>query len=596
MDQVEEIKERLSIYDLVSEYVELKKAGRNFKGACPFHSEKTPSFVVSPEKGLAYCFGCNQGGDIFAFYQLIEGVDFVEALSNLADKVGVKIEAKVSSAELKHQKSQKQDIKELHDIAANFYHAQLLETDAGQKVVGYLENRGVGMDLIKSFKLGYAPDGRVALVNEAVKANFSQEAFITSGLIGSSDTTGHNLYDRFWQRLMVPIKDAKGDIVGFGGRALAKDQVPKYLNSSDTPIYNKGQILFGFSDAKEVMRRENSAFIVEGYFDVIAFHKAGFKNAVATCGTALTEKQVGLLGRFVKEVVFAFDADSAGREALLRGAEIALRADLEIKVLYWKNGKDPADLVKEDIKLLQQIVAEKKLSLIDFIWQVEFADKKADELAEATFITGIMDKYLPLIAAINSAVKRDLLVRKFAQFLRTEPRFLYDELDRLKRPQHRSISSVGRPKLATDFEHTVTVEEFFWGYLMIDFSLLTELSDELKKWEAVFTIKEVYKQVVDFYNSGRNLDDFLLADLDLPIEVSERFNHINLYLETKQIDAWSKPQLLNELKLLLDRLVDRHKMQKMAQLKSAIANAESAGDKTRLQELLEEYNRFLYAS
>ncbi|PJC37841.1 DNA primase, partial [Candidatus Peregrinibacteria bacterium CG_4_9_14_0_2_um_filter_41_14] len=190
MDQVEEIKERLSIYDLVSEYVELKKAGRNFKGACPFHSEKTPSFVVSPEKGLAYCFGCNQGGDIFAFYQLIEGVDFVEALSNLADKVGVKIEAKVSSAELKHQKSQKQDIKELHDIAANFYHAQLLETDAGQKVVGYLENRGVGMDLIKSFKLGYAPDGRVALVNEAVKANFSQEAFITSGLIGSSDTTG----------------------------------------------------------------------------------------------------------------------------------------------------------------------------------------------------------------------------------------------------------------------------------------------------------------------------------------------------------------------------------------------------------------------
>lgn len=592
LDPREEIKDRLAIYDLVSDYVELKKAGRNFKGLCPFHSEKTPSFVVSPEKGLAYCFGCNNGGDIFAFYQLVEGCDFPEALQHLAERVNVELPKQIDSAKAAVNKSQKEHALALHELAMQIYRQQMLETEAGNKVHKYVLDRGLDEEVINRFQIGYSPDQGNLFVQAAYKENYSPEALQAAGLANNDSTVAANLYDRFRQRLMIPIRDQQGHIVAFGGRALAKDQQPKYLNSADTIIYNKSQVLFGLHFAKDLMRKERQVYLVEGYFDVMAFHQIGVTNVVATCGTALTDKQISLLKRYVDKVIFAFDADSAGRDAFLRGAEMVLKQDLDVEALYWEDGKDPADLVKDNPESLRDLLAEGKLTLIDFIWQIEFASKSADELASVEFVNGFLRRYLLLIHAVKSPVKRDLIVRKFAQFLQTEPRYLYDELKSVKVPKLSSKvdADESMPVNELAFEQSIGKEDFFWGYLFFNLAAAEELWPEIQKWERAFVRKDVYKAVIDAYNTGRRLDELKVDDLGLSEPISARFNQISLYLESKQVDLWSKSQLAKELSLLLKRLVDDFRQHRLATLRRDINTAEAAGDKERLQALLQEFN------
>lgn len=594
LDPVEQIKERLPIYDLVSQYVELKRAGRNFKGLCPFHGEKTPSFVVSPEKGLAYCFGCNRGGDVLAFYQLVEGCDFAEALKNLADKVGVELAKESEKVDRVKVKNRKQDLIKMHKIAVEYFVEQLHNSSEGKKVQLYLEKRGLTPELISKFKLGYASNDNQALTNRLLKENYDYAELSGSGLILAGDTVGRDCRDRFRQRLMIPITNLKGEIVAFGGRALAKDLDPKYLNSPETDIYHKSQTLFGLDLAKDAMRKQQMVYVVEGYFDVMALHAVGVENVVATCGTAMTEQHLQLLKRFVNRVVLAFDADSAGQAALIKAAAAALGLDLSVAVLSWGDGKDPADLLQESPDKLKTTVLGKEIDLIDYVWRNDFKDQLPDVLESSQFLTQILEKYLPLLQSVRNEVALDLFIRKLSQFLRTEPKFLYAELKKSKDAVLNRPKNLLQPQEKQEsFEHGLNYEELFWAHFFVAPKLLSDVLPLLPNWAEAFKLNAVYKQVFAFYNDGRNLEEFNVSVLDLPEPLKDRLDQIGLYLESRNVELWTYDQLLNETKLLLDRIVKGYREQRMSRLKSEIAEAEHNRDQDKLKELLKTYNDFI---
>jgi len=309
-DIVEDIKSRLDIVSYISSYVQLKKTGRNFKGVCPFHSEKTPSFIVSPEKQIWHCFGCSKGGDLFAFVKEADGVSFVEAIQILADKAGLKVE-KLSKFEKKEDKSEKDDYFHAHELACEFFEKKLYDTKDGEKVLKYLKNRGLKDETIKDFRLGFAPDEYELLYTYLLKKGIKKEIMVKSGFASSKGIGDDKIFDKYRARLMIPIFDYMGRICGFGGRALKEDQMPKYLNSPDNIVYNKSRLLYGLSNAKKYIKENDGVVLVEGYFDMILPYQAGVKNIVATSGTALTQDQVRLIKRLTQNVTTCFDTDSA---------------------------------------------------------------------------------------------------------------------------------------------------------------------------------------------------------------------------------------------------------------------------------------------
>ena len=365
-DPVQEIKDRLSIEDLVGQYVQLKKVGRNLKGLCPFHAEKTPSFIVSPEKQIAYCFGCNKGGDVFTFIQEVEGVDFNDALKLLAERAGVQFESHSVKPQVTGR--QKEQMFHMYELTTSFYEKNLFETSDGEKVLKYLSSRGLTDQTIRQFRIGYAPDSFEQTYKYLIGKGFNKQTIVSGGLGITKETTVEKIYDRFRGRLMFPVLDNLGRVVAFGGRALSKDQEPKYLNSPESVIYHKSNILYGFYGAKQKIKEKSEVVIVEGYFDVIASLQAGLINTVAPCGTALASKQLRLLKPFADTVVLAFDMDTAGQEAAKRSYEIAQEFEFNIKVAIMPEGKDPAEYAKQHGTELLNVIS-KALPYSDYIYR-----------------------------------------------------------------------------------------------------------------------------------------------------------------------------------------------------------------------------------
>lgn len=361
-DAVAEVRERTDIVDLVSSYVELKKTGRSLKGLCPFHQEKTPSFVVFPDSGNFHCFGCGRGGDIFTFYMGAENVEFREALQELARRAGVTIDqAQPIAPEID---AHRQKLMDLNELAAAFYANILINSDAGQPGREQVEQRGLSGTVLAKFGLGYAIDGWDALLRYFTVRSIDPEMAVEAGLLQRRDGGGH--YDRFRGRLMFPIRDREGRVVGFGARMVGQGE-PKYLNSPQTPVFDKSSILYGLDLAKEDIRRLDQVVIVEGYMDVIAAHQFGYTNVVAAMGTAITDSQIGQLKRWSKKIVLALDADAAGHMATVRGLDAmqgALDSDqvpvpdangvirferklnAHIAIVQLPEGQDPDDLIR----------------------------------------------------------------------------------------------------------------------------------------------------------------------------------------------------------------------------------------------------------
>jgi len=361
-DLLEEIRNRCDIVDIVSEYVHLKPAGKGFKGLCPFHGEKTPSFMVSPEKQLFHCFGCGEGGNVFNFLMKYEKLSFFEAVKMLAQKSGVPLPVDEEKENILHKK--KERLYKLNNLVVNYCRECLFRTNQGKKVINYLKKRGINDTSVEKYKLGYAPPSWDALTNFLKKKGYTYEELIKDGLIKKSKTEGKYI-DYFRDRIIFPIFNLSGRVIGFGGRVL-DDSLPKYINSPETLVYNKGSNLYSLNFAKEGIRKKNCIIIVEGYTDVLITQQYGFNNIAASLGTALTTKQIDLIKRFTDTVLIAYDADSAGNMATLRSLDLLVKSGLEVKVIDLPLGYDPADFsIKKGRKPFQNLI-DKSLSLIDY--------------------------------------------------------------------------------------------------------------------------------------------------------------------------------------------------------------------------------------
>jgi DNA primase len=327
----DKVKQQADIVRVIGEYVPLKKAGQNFRGLCPFHAEKTPSFNVHPTKQIYHCFGCGQGGDVFKFVMEMEKCAFPEAIRIVAEKCGIAVpRQKERSPEDRKENQQRSVLVEMHREAQTFFVKQLEGTLEGKAARAYLEDRGLDKEAIARFGIGYAPSGGDALLRQ-LKSKYNEKLLVESGLV-SRDQNSARLFDRFRRRITFPISNESGKIVAFGARALG-DDMPKYLNSPETPIYSKSNVLYHMDRAKDALRRQDFAILVEGYMDAIAVARAGISNVVASCGTSLAEPQIKLLGRFTKRVVVNYDPDTAGQTATERSLSLLLEQDFEVRVL-----------------------------------------------------------------------------------------------------------------------------------------------------------------------------------------------------------------------------------------------------------------------
>src|ERR1700720_4953342 len=351
----ERVKQQADIVRVVGEYVRLKKTGKDFSGLCPFHQEKTPSFTVSPIKQIFYCFGCGKGGDIFNFVMEMERCEFPDALRLVAEKCGISIpKPKPSSPAERTQSSVRATLVEMHRTAQAFFVNQLQGTAEGKLARAYLEDRGLDKTTIDRFGIGYAPSGGDVLLRH-LKGKYAEKLLAESGLVSRGE--GGRMFDRFRRRITFPIANDSGKIVAFGCRALGDDQ-PKYLNSPETPIYSKSNVLYHMDRAKEALRRSDFAVLVEGYMDAIAVARAGISNVVASCGTSLAEPQIKLLGRFTRRVIVNYDPDTAGQTATERSISLLLEQDFEVRVLALPGKADPDKFIREQgadayIKLLK---------------------------------------------------------------------------------------------------------------------------------------------------------------------------------------------------------------------------------------------------
>jgi len=413
-EAVERVRSAVDLVELVAEYVHLKKAGANFKGLCPSHQEHSPSFMVNPAKQLFYCFGCGAGGDVFSFLMKLEGLTFSESLQTLARRAGVelKVSEKTSGAW-----REKEELFKLHEWAGRWYRRVLMESPAGATIREYLVRRGVGPEMSERFGLGYALPARDAFLEEALKAGFPASLLVRSGLVVQREDGG--LHDRFRDRLMFPIHDSQSRIAAFGGRAMGDGQ-PKYLNSPETPLYQKGALLYGWPFARTAAAKEGAVVVVEGYMDVVVLHQCGLTNVVASLGTSLTEGQAVMIKRYVELCYLAFDRDTAGHQASSRGAETLIEQGLYVKVVPLPEGQDPDEAVlKHGVGAWAQWIASAPPFIETLIpHEVHSLDQKLDAVR----------KVLPYLAKVKNEIEKAEYVKWLASKIHTEERFIWKEL------------------------------------------------------------------------------------------------------------------------------------------------------------------------
>jgi DNA primase len=409
----ERVKQQADIVRVVGEYVRLKKTGKDFSGLCPFHQEKTPSFTVSPIKQIFYCFGCGKGGDIFNFVMEMERCEFPDALRLVAEKCGISIpKPKPSSPAERTQSSVRSTLVEMHRESQMFFVKQLQGTMEGKLARAYLEDRGLDKQTIDQFGIGYAPSGGDALLRH-LKGKYAEKLLAESGLVSRGE--GSRLFDRFRRRITFPIANESGKIVAFGCRALGDDQ-PKYLNSPETPVYSKSNVLYHLDRAKEALRRSDFAVLVEGYMDAIAVARAGISNVVASCGTSLAEPQIKLLGRFTKRVIVNYDPDTAGQAATERSISILLEQDFEVRVLALPGKADPDKFIREQGADAYRKLLKESPPYVDYL----IARARQMDMTTAEGKLRAVNFLLPYVQKIPNRILRSEWATRIAQQLRLD--------------------------------------------------------------------------------------------------------------------------------------------------------------------------------
>ena len=587
---VEEIKSKIDLADLVGEYVQLKKAGVNYKAPCPFHHEKTPSFLVSKEKQIWHCFGCGEGGDIFGFIMRIEGLDFPEALKLLAERAGVKLQEFHSEISA----SARNRILDILKMAAKFYHKILLDSSQAEEARQYLNKRQVAAEMLEEFQIGYIPDEWDILTNFLLKKGFGINDLVAAGLTIKKEGGGY--YDRFRGRIMFPIADVHGNVVGFTGRLLNENKVEaggKYVNTPQTIVFDKSRLLYALDRAKQVARKQNKLIIVEGQMDVVSCYQFGQTNTVASSGTALTLDQVKLVKRFTNNIYIAFDMDAAGQHAADRGIDLALSEGMNIKIIVVPKdfAKDPDECLKKDPAVWFKSVEEAR-SIMDYFFDKTFAGrdlKNPEKRGEAAKIL------LEQISRLGDTVEQDFWIKKLGQILDLDNHILYDRLSVLKKttPLYN-----GAPRRMTGqnapIEHKNKSEkatELLLAIILRWPELLTGLQKKIKS-EILMpeNLRDLYEKFVKFCYEEQSTEKDFKKVIHRFCKWNDTKEHCQIVdilelLMDKEMANYSQDAAGEEAGTLIKHLNLWYNSNVMRQLEREMKLAEEQGDKNKINEL-----------
>jgi len=584
-NQVDEIKQKLNIVDVINRYLPLKKRGRHFIACCPFHGEKTPSFTVSEELQIYKCFGCGKAGDIFNFLQEYEKIDFREALQELAQIAGVVL---IKSENITFEEKKKKVLIEINDEVAKFYNYILTTHPLGEVALKYVLDRGITKETIKKFKIGFAPQNSQLISNYLFKKGFKLADLIATGTFGESKYGNNQLYDRFQDRLVFPLTDYRDHILGFSGRILPSSKNPnlaKYINSPETEIYHKSQMLFGLNLAKESIRVQNSVIIVEGEFDMISPYQSGFQNIVAIKGTAFTQEQLQLLRRYTDTLILGLDSDFAGNNAAKKSIELADSLEFDIKVLVLgEKYKDPDEAIKDDPEFFKSQL-NNPIPIWDFL--IQSAVKNND----SSTIKGkkeILSNVLPFLIKINNSVIRSDYFKKLANNIGSSEESIYEESRRYFPNQVNNNTYT--PQKTETIQDTSRIEKFEELLLTLIFGSKkpSKLAKKLEKY-----LNELTK--VQYQTIAKTLIDQIefeprVYQEQLPAELRTIFQNIYLNATSLQIDSQVR---LEEIKKTTSQIKTILLKEQIKNLTDKISKLESNGDEEELAKAELEYNQLL---
>ncbi len=566
---VQQVRSATDIVHLVSGYVNLKKQGANHSGLCPFHNEKTPSFKVNQSLQIFKCFGCGEGGDVFRFIQLMEGLNFPEAIRQLAERQGIPLPASDPGQERRAEEREK--LQELMRTAAEFFQ-QSLERPEGKKARAYLSERQIQESTARAFGLGFAPPGS-RLLEELRRRRLEVQDALTCGLLKKNDRG--ELYDKFRARVMFPIRNLSGQVIAFGGRALAETG-PKYLNSPETPLYHKSDHLYGLDLARDEIRRRNFAILVEGYFDCIVPHQAGFPNVVASLGTSLTENQVKILSRYSQKVVLNFDPDSAGVAAAVRSIDLFARAAVQVNVMELPAGADPDSYIREEGAERYAERLKHSLPYMDYLLE-RFLEQERDPFSPRGK-QQVVSQIIPYLAGIPNRIERAEYVSRTATRLRLDERLVLEELRRAGRPTQASetLAPQPQPPLATATPAEVcllrAVLDPGWSQRVLE-----QLEPDLLEGLVTEPIFQKLEEIRELHGENRIL---FLRD-----QLGDR--HLVHLVEGAALEAvehgLSEQTIQESLRALRRKQLESSSLR----LQRAIAQAEKRGDTAELELLLE---------
>lgn len=471
--EIEQIKSRLNIVDVVGEYIKLEKAGINYRALCPFHNEKTPSFFVSPSRQMWHCFGgCNEGGDIFKFVMKIEGIEFIDALKLLAKKAGVQL--KTSSKKYEEIKTQREKLLDICKKATIFFSTQLNKSKTGLEAKDYLMKRGLKEETIKEWKIGYAPSTWDSLCNYLIGLGYERKDIIDAGL------ASEKFFDRFRSRIIFPICDFNGQPVGFTGRVFNSDDEAKYLNTPNTLLYDKSQALYGLDKAKVEIRKNDSCVLVEGNVDCIMSHQSGIKNCLAVSGTALTPAHLGIIKRFSNNLILSFDMDLAGNNATKKGIDMALRNGFNVKVISMNSEKDPADIILSSGEDEWKKIIKEAKPINQFYFDLSFKDRDVRSVEDKK---KIVSELLPIFKKIDNTIEQTYWIQKLAEKLSIREDDIRQEMKKVNLPKQ----EVEVQKEKTGKSRKELLEEAILSMVLIEPSMVETLTEEQKR---LFTFLE----------------------------------------------------------------------------------------------------------
>jgi DNA primase len=579
MDDVDKIKGKIDVADLIGGYIPIKRAGRNFKAVCPFHNEKSPSFVISPERQIWHCFGCNKGGDIFTFIEEYERMDFAESLKLLAEKANIKL---TKTAFLTQKDEKKARIYEINHLSSLFYHYLLTEHKSGSDALSYvIEKRGLTPALLKTYLLGFAPHQPDALSSYLMnKKHYSKEELIEAGV---ATIRNGRVYDFFQNRIIFPIQDPQGNILAFSGRGLTNDAIPKYINTKETPVYIKGDTVFGLFQAKDSIKKEGKVFLMEGEFDVISSYKEGITNTIAIKGTALTENQIRLLKRYAQKIVFCFDTDKAGTEAQRRSIALITHEGINASVVVPPEGKDPDELLKENPLLFKKAL-KNEINIYDFILESAVQNEDPESIEGKKHI---LSRTLSFIADIDNEIIKEHYLKKLANLLSSSYESVVKEVEKTKIPP-KPAETIPKSTVKKSYQermedHLLTLilqSEKPKEYTIVASSILDGIG------LATPVANEIFETLKKFFQTSEELSVTELTKL-LSNTITPTFD---LYFLTPISPLATEEIYAHEIEKTAKLVKQSSVKEQLKILSGKMKREEKAGNEETLQELRVEFN------